>query len=149
MQPSTPLSIDTGVHVELELVDRSGERERLAFDIVPDRSADFANGFLGEGTPLAQAIRGHRVGEIVPYRTGDVVEARLLVVTPGVVRQSTDVEARRQETIRKAVQQSDLTNAVVFASSFSGKWGDYDPSGLLEDWEHPKETPPPGAEENG
>jgi hypothetical protein len=39
----------------------------------------------------------------------------------------------------------DQTNAINFASSFSGKWGDYDPAGV-EKWEEAepdtKESPP-------
>jgi hypothetical protein len=36
--------------------------------------------------------------------------------------------------MRQAVEQADRTNAMNFASSFSGKWGDYDPQGI-EKWD--------------
>lgn len=101
----------------------------MAFDIVPDRSADFARGFLGESTPLARALLGRIAGSVVRYRVGDAVEAHILAVSRAV-NEPENAEARRQETIRKAVEQSDQTNAMLFASSFSGKWGDYDPTGL-------------------
>lgn len=42
--------------------------------------------------------------------------------------------ARRQEVIDKAVSESDRTNTLNFASSFSSKWGGYEPAGI-EDWE--------------
>ena len=47
------LTATCGTHVAIELLDASGGRERLEFDIVPDAVADLAKGFLGEGTPLA------------------------------------------------------------------------------------------------
>ena len=52
------LTVRTGMHVIVDLIDASDRCERLEFDIVPDQVADFARGFLGEGTPLAQAIWG-------------------------------------------------------------------------------------------
>jgi hypothetical protein len=123
----------SGAHVDLELIDVSGGREALSFDIVPDKLADFKNGFLGEKTPLAQAISGHFAGEHVPYRVDEIVEIHILDVQRSQVSPDKDIEARRQAALRKAVRQSDLTNAVLFASSFNGKWGDYDPTGLTEE----------------
>ena len=41
---------------------------------------------------------------------------------------------RRQEILDRAVSESDRTNALNFASSFSSKWGGYEPEGI-EDWE--------------
>jgi hypothetical protein len=121
-----------GMHVTLELITEDGETEQLEFDLVADRSADFARGFLGESTPLAQAILGQPVGRSLLYQNADIRAVRILSVTPSQAAPE-DAEARRQETLRKAVHQSDTTNAILFASSFSGKWGDYDPTGLDED----------------
>ena len=70
----------SGAHVDLELIDASGGREALSFDIVPDKLADFKNGFLGEKTPLAQAISGHFAGDHVPYRVDEIVEIHILDV---------------------------------------------------------------------
>ena len=125
----------SGAHVDLELIDASGGREALSFDIVPDKLADFKNGFLGEKTPLAQAISGHYAGESLPYRVDEIVEIHILEVRRSQAKPDKGVEARRQAALRKAVKQSDMTNAVLFASSFNGKWGDYDPSGLADDSE--------------
>ena len=123
----------SGAHVDLELIDASGGAEPLSFDIVPDKLADFKNGFLGEKTPLAQAISGHFAGERVPYRVDEIVEIHILDVQRSQASPDKGIEARRQAALRKAVKQSDLTNALLFASSFSGKWGDYDPTGLTEE----------------
>ena len=120
------------MHVTLELITEDGETEQLEFDLVADRSADFARGFLGESTPLAQAILGQPVGRSLLYQNADIRAVRILSITPSQAT-PVDAEARRQETLRKAVHQSDTTNAILFASSFSGKWGDYDPTGLDED----------------
>jgi hypothetical protein len=127
-----PLLAAVGTHVTIELITEGGETEQLEFDLVPDRSADFARGFLGESTPLAQAILGQPVGRPLLYQNADIRAVRIMAVNPSRAMPE-DAEARRQETLRKAVRQSDATNAILFASSFSGKWGDYDPTGLDED----------------
>jgi hypothetical protein len=121
-----------GTHVTLELITEDGDIEQLEFDLVADRSADYACGFLGESTPLAQAILGQPVGRPLLYQNADIRAVRIVAVTPSQAVPA-DAEARRQETLRKAVRQSDATNAILFASSFSGKWGDYDPTGLDAD----------------
>ena len=128
----------SGAHVDLELIDAAGEREALSFDIVPDKLADFRNGFLGEKTPLAQAISGHFAGEHVPYRVDEIVEIHILDVQRSLASPDKGIEARRQAALRKAVRQSDLTNALLFASSFNGKWGDYDPTGLADEIDEEK-----------
>lgn len=129
---NVPLQVGLGTHVEVELVDASGGSERLAFDIVPDNQADFAHGFLGLGTPLAQAILGQTVGNAVPYRVGDMAEARILNVTPGVRAPSDDVEARRQAVIQQAVARSEQIIDMAFALAVGSKWGDYDPGAPKE-----------------
>ena len=129
---NVPLQVGLGTHVEVELLDESGGSERLAFDIVPDNQADFAHGFLGVGTPLAQAILGQVTGNAVPYRVGDIVEARILSVMSGVRTPSADVEAKRQAVIQQAVAQSEQISDMAFALAVGSKWGDYDPGGTKE-----------------
>ncbi len=124
-----PTSAGIGMHILADLVSPDGV-ERLEFDIVPDENADFKLGYLGIGTPLARAIQGRKAGQTVPYHAGGATGVRLISVSPAEKPPSQDIAARRQETIRKAVDQSDRTNAMIFASSFSGKWGDYDPTGF-------------------
>ena len=128
-QPSHSLRAAVGTHVLLELITEDSQTEQHEFDLVADRSADFARGFLGESTPLAQAILGQPAGCTLLYQNADIRAVRILAVTPSQAVPE-DAEARRQETLRKAVRQSESTNAIIFASSFSGKWGDYDPTGL-------------------
>ena len=134
--PAYSLKAGVGMHVDLVLITETGT-EPLAVDIVPDSSADFARGFLGEGTPLAQAIQGKAAGNTVPYHAGDIHTVKILSVQPSTSLPPPDVAERREATIRKAVDESDRTNAIIFASSFSGKWGDYDPDGIGKTWEKP------------
>jgi hypothetical protein len=138
-QPALPNKrapvVDVGAFVEIELIDAGDQREGLSFNIVVDAQADFKNGFLGEGTPLAQAIMGHPAGVTVPYRADEIIAVYIRSVQPGQAAPGQDVAARRQETLRKAAEQSDLTSTMLFASSFSGKWGDYDPTSLVDEWE--------------
>ena len=99
---NTTLQVAQGTHVEVELVDEAGAREPLAFDIVPDAQADFAQGFLGAGTPLAQATpeEGPRVDSFEFIRT--IAVARILMPKAQV-----RLSAGRQE-------MSDETQAFAF-----------------------------------
>ncbi len=129
------LKVFPGRHVELELRYESGERETLSLDVVPDAFADFDNAFLGESTALAKAILGHSAGDTVTYQAGDWVRVRILAVLPEWRATPADHSKRREEVERKAAEKSDTTSAILFASSFNGKWGDYDPSTLQGDEE--------------
>ncbi len=117
------------------------ETERLEFDIVADSQADYSHGFLGEGTPLAQAILGRSAHSIIPYKVDDSREIHILSVAFSQTAPPAGAQKRHEDVVRKALEQSDRTNAMIFASSFSGKWGDYDPTGFLEE-ENPKPDDP-------
>jgi len=125
-----------GMHVAVELIMES-ETERLEFDIVSDKDADFAKGFLGVGTPLAKAILGQPGNTTVPYQVDEIKSVRIVEVSLSRTKPPKDTQSRREEVIRKAVERSDRTNAVIFASSFSGKWGDYDPTGFTDEEDKP------------
>ena len=136
--------ITVGSRVEIELIAESGERERLAFDIVPDAEADFESGLLGEGTPLARAILGERADDVVPYNMGDVTQVRILAVGEGTRVRGGDAATERQAIIQRAISKSDLADAVRFALTVDQKWGDTDPEGIASNWE---ETPDEGGSE--
>ena len=121
------------MRVEIELLSHSGENERMSFVIVPEESADYARGFLSEATPLAKTIVGHAEGETLPYQRAELYAVRILSVAPSVDTPLDELADERQANYAKAVRQAERANAVSFASSFSGKWGDYDPESLPED----------------
>lgn len=125
----------TGRHVILELIFDNGEIEKVDLDLVPDSAADFDNGFLGESTPLAKAILGQYAGMTVPYRAGDIVHVRILSVTNELSSAPVDLTARREETTRKAVEDSNTISTVIYASTMSNKWGDMDPNLIKDDEE--------------
>ena len=131
-ETNVPLRAGLGTHVEVELVEQSGDSEHLSFDIVPDDQSDFAHGFLGVGTRLAQAILGQPAGSVVPYQVGDVATVQILSVTLDVRAPSGDVAAKRRAVIQQAVAQSDLVSDMAFALAVGSKWGDYDPGGPKE-----------------
>jgi hypothetical protein len=133
--------ITVGCHVELYLVDRGGNKDRFNIDIVSDESADFPHGFLGESTPLANVLLGERAGTVIPYLKDDILAIEILSVTPSIIIPPNDAQEKRQSQLNKAIREVEHTNAVVFASSFSGKWGDYDPDSLPND-EKPKDDEP-------
>jgi len=131
------MKANVGCHVEIELLGAEGN-EKMAFDIVPDQAADFAAGLLGVSTPLAQALLGHAAGSQVPYAMHDIRAVRILAVSPAQEVGAEAAEKRRAEAER-AARQAQRDSAISFASSFSGKWGDYDPAGM-EGWEEEKES---------
>ncbi|OGO28891.1 MAG: hypothetical protein A2136_09535 [Chloroflexi bacterium RBG_16_54_11] len=124
--PDDLIPIKVGCHVELNLLDREGNRERLRIDIVPDESADISHGFLGAGTPLAKSLFGEKAGSVIPYLKDNIFAIEILLVNPSILKPPDDSQERRQATSEKIKREVEHTNARVFASSFSGKWGDYD-----------------------
>jgi hypothetical protein len=126
------LPVDVGVHVDIELIYEDGETEGLTVDIVLDKSADYAHGFLGAGTPLARTLIGNTAGSRLIYQAGDIRFVRILAVHPGLRAAAEDHSARRQETYDNAVEQSHRTNIILAASSMDSKWGAYD-IGPIED----------------
>jgi len=123
--PEPLRQVGLGTHVEVELIDQQGNREPMTFDLVREQMADMERGLLGETTPLAKAIRGKAVGSIVPYNMGDIRRVRIVSVRPSALEDPVDAEARRQAILKKAIDDAERTNAEMFASSFTGKWGDY------------------------
>jgi hypothetical protein len=146
MAPETEL-VAPGTLVELRLIDQSGESEAISFCIVEDKLADYRNGFLGEGTPLARAILGQKAGARISYGVDDIAAIEVVSVKPTETEPDEGVVARRQETLRKALLRSDLTNAVNLATSFNSKWGDYDPARLVEELEKQKRGSPSEKDE--
>ena len=123
--PEPLRQVGLGTPVEVELIDQQGNREPMAFDLVREQMADLERGLLGENTPLAKAIRGKAVGSTVPYNMGDIRRVRIVSVQPSALEDPVDAEARRQAILKKAIDDAERTNAEMFASSFTGKWGDY------------------------
>jgi len=126
-----PGLVALGTRVEVEMVSELGDNERLTFDIVPDSAADFTAGFLGTGTPLAQAIMGRPAGSIVPYRVGDMAEVHILAVALSERRAADDAAEARQALTQEAVERAKLDEMVQLALTVNVKWGDYDPDGIL------------------
>jgi hypothetical protein len=133
------LTAAIGTHVVIELLDAAGETERLEFDIVPDQIADFSRGYLGQGTPLARAILDQSAGTLLPYLTEDTTQVHILSVEVARALPAGDAASPRQETMRKVKEQVEHTNAILFASSYSSKWGDYDPGGV-DHWNENEES---------
>lgn len=134
-ETSSEYHVQLGSHVELELLTRSGERETLAFDLVPDEQADYQAGFLGVSAPLAQAILGEKEGITVPYFTDELQGVQIVSVSPSTRKPPVDAAAKRGAAVQDAVEQIEFTNAVLFAASVDTKWGEYDADGLdYEEW---------------
>jgi hypothetical protein len=112
-------------HVVVELIDDQDRAERMEFDLVADQSADFANGRIGVNTPLGKTIRGKFAGAVVSYVQGDICKVRILSATPLQNKADDDAAARRQAILDEARRKAERTNTDMFASSYSGKWGDY------------------------
>ncbi len=118
-----------GAQVEVELVEANGASERLRFVLVRDAAADFANGLLGENTPLAKAVLGRQAGSVVPYKMGGMKEARVLAVS-STDTETADLSARRVATREKMIRDAEATNTFIFSTASGSKWGAYDPDTL-------------------
>jgi len=129
-------AINLGSQVELILRNWEGEEERLTVLIVLDEAADFVHGYLSLNTPLAQAILGEKAGTIIPYLKDDIYSIEVVSVIKSEMQPPTDAANKREASLKKTMRKVQDTNAIVFASSFSGKWGDYDPDSI------PKENKP-------
>ena len=128
--------ISTGSQVEFNLIDRAGNKDRLKVVIVADEAADFTQGLLSEKTPIAIALLGERAGNTIPYLKGDILAIEILSVTKPAQVPTETAAVKRKERMKQTKREVEETNAMVFASSFSGKWGDYDPDSI------PKEKKP-------
>ena len=135
-------TIKIGCHVDLVLIDRKGTKEELSVDIVADEAADFPHGFLGIGTPLASALLGEKAGAVIPYLKDDIYAIQVLNVSPSTSQPPAGAGEKRRARLKKITREIEHTSAVVFASSFTGKWGDYDPDSLQ------KEDNPEGSEQD-
>jgi hypothetical protein len=128
------LKVAVGTHVRAELMTKSGAKEQVEFDLVPEGQGDFERGFLAVETPLARAILDQPAGSTLPYKMGDIVEVHLSDVTASVIVPPADTAEKRQAVIRKVVDKSDLANAISYALAAENKWGDYDPEGIASNW---------------
>lgn len=125
--------VGVGTHVKVELIDEQGGREDHEFDIVPDKAADVGRGLLSADAPLVRAIRGKFEGAVVDYHMGDIRRVHIVAVEPGQADSLPDAAARRQAVLDEARRKAERTNADMFASSFSGKWGDYNTDDMSEE----------------
>jgi hypothetical protein len=129
MEPKADI-IAIGCEVEVKLLDRAGNKEWLRVIIVTDDAADFSHGYLGENTPLAKVLLGERAGNIIPYLKDDILGIEILAVTKSTNEPPVDAVEKRNAMMEKTMREVEDTNAMIFASSFSGKWGDYDPDSI-------------------
>lgn len=129
MKPE-PDTITIGCQVEVLISERNGNKERVKLVIVPDDAADYSHGYLSENTPLARALLGEKVRTIIPYLKDDILSIEVLAVTRPTTEPTNDGAERRKARMRKTIREVEDTNAMIFASSFSGKWGDYDPDSI-------------------
>jgi hypothetical protein len=125
MSDSQRAQVGQDSHVEVELIDDQNNGERMEFDLVADNAADFARGRIGVNTPLGKAIRGKFAGNVVEYMKGDIRKVRILHVARLPAKVPEDATARRQAILEEAIRKAERTNTEMFASSYSGKWGDY------------------------
>ena len=137
-KPAPPISLNCRVLVEL--VDSSGQAERREFTLVTGKQADFNSGLLDENTPLGRALLGHRAGETLPYRAGDLAEVHILAVAGGEGTSPSDAAEKRRAAVQKAAAQSEITSQMIFSTASGSKWGDYevDLDKLLKDDEDEK-----------
>ncbi|MCB9156842.1 MAG: GreA/GreB family elongation factor [Caldilineaceae bacterium] len=117
--------VGIGCLVEIELINREGDGERMTVTLVREQAANMEQNLLGANTPLAKAILGKYVGRVVSYQMGDVQSVRIVSVQRDHLTAAADTAERRAAILEKARSAAERTNAEMFAASFNGKWGDY------------------------
>lgn len=132
---TNPQSIDRFTQVDLELIDPSGEIDRISVIIVPDDQADYYAGYLGESTPLARAILGKHAGTVASYYANGLIKVKILKVSVVGKTEPGQAAAQRKAAVQQAITDAERTNAMIFATSVAGKWGDYDADGMIEAWD--------------
>lgn len=133
-KPSTsPTIVAPGMHVEVDLVSKKSEKQRLSFVIVPDDKADLSAGFLGTGTPLAKAILGQGVGSEVPYPVSDLRAVLIVAASEAGPAPTDKASTRREAVLKEATEKAEFTTAQIFATSADTKWGDYDADALNQE----------------
>jgi hypothetical protein len=80
-------------------------------------------------------LLGERTGTIIPYLKEDVLSIEILTVTKTTDKPPENLAEKRQAMMKKTMREVEDTNAMIFASSFSGKWGDYDPDSIPKEEE--------------
>lgn len=130
MSKNKPVQVGQNCHVVVELIDDQDQHERMEFDLVADKAADFDKGRIGVGTPLGKAIRGKAVDSVVDYTQGDIRKVRIVAATPLASKVADDAAARRQAMLDEAVRKAERTDTAMFAASYDGKWGDYNTEGM-------------------
>jgi hypothetical protein len=122
--------VQLGCHVEIELVFRTGKRENLGFDLVPDWQADYQNGFVGMSAPIADAIIGERCGYLIPFFTEEFQAIQILSIKKSNRKPEGNIPVSRKASIQEILKQIEFRDAVLFASSTDTKWGSYDADSL-------------------
>lgn len=118
-----------GCCVELDFIYRTGNRQRIKVELVPDDKADFERGFLGISTPLAQTLLGEGPGYLIPYFTEEFQAIQIILIEKSSLGADHQSSARKK-VIQETLEQIEFRDAVLFASSTSTKWGSYDADGL-------------------
>ena len=125
-QPKYPAQAAIGTRVELELLVDGNVIDRMAVNIVFDKSADLDQDFLGASSPLAKAIIGKPAGTTVNYAMGDITDVRIVRVERSARTPPAGAADQRQAILDEARRKAERTNAEMFASSYGSKWGNYE-----------------------
>ncbi len=57
---------------------------------------------------------------------GDLVEVHILTVEAEAGDISSRAASQRRKDVRKAAEQSEITNQMIFSTASGSKWGEYD-----------------------
>jgi hypothetical protein len=130
MTPKNVGSVQLWVEIEIDIVFRSRDKERLSFSIVPEEQSNIELGLLSEKSPLAKAILGEKPGVTVPYFTQEIIAISILSVNESNRDLDSCTKKRRENFIKDTLSKIQFRDALLFASSTDTKWGSYDADGL-------------------
>jgi hypothetical protein len=129
------LVVKLGHLVELDLIYRTGERERMRLTIIESPLSDLDSGLLSNESSLAKTILGEEQDCIIPYFTDELEGIHVISVSRNPEKTDIGTIKDIKSNRRDILSQIEFREALLFASSSDTKWGSYDADSLkYETW---------------
>ena len=123
--------VSVGMHVVISIETKTGTREQLEFDLVPDKQSDFSSGLMSERAPLAQALLGHASGETVQYVPPASSEQTVTILKVEPSRRALPT-ADREDSLGELKDKIARRESRQIALTTELHYGSIDPDGIEE-----------------
>ncbi|HEX7588721.1 MAG TPA: GreA/GreB family elongation factor [Anaerolineae bacterium] len=122
------------MHIAIEIKDQTGATERMVFDLVPDKQANFSSGLISERAPLAQAILGRTSGETVQYLPPSGAQQTVTILTiEQSGRASMRPDSDRVQALEQVKDRIARRESRQIALTTELHYGSIDPDGIKDE----------------